>query len=206
VRLTVSTGGSTAQLPLNTTGSLVLLELGVSPGAAVGPSAINLRADFRDAWTQTVTSLADGAVQELALSPAPTNADTDAVDGVITIGAWHNAANPLDVNGDGQVTPLDALLVINYLNAHPGNNPLLDVSITPPLYCDVNQDQACTSLDALLVINQLNGQPAGVGEGEADFAGQSETPAPRLIAGPIFQPETRARLGPSRRTGRGLGG
>ena len=31
--------------------------------------------------------------------------------------SWHNSANPLDVNGDGIVTPLDALIVINHLNA-----------------------------------------------------------------------------------------
>ena len=29
---------------------------------------------------------------------------------------WHNALNPLDVNGDTFVTPIDALLIINYLN------------------------------------------------------------------------------------------
>ena len=88
----MSTGGSTALLPLGTTGSLVLLELTVDPGAAVGPSAINLRADFRDALTQAVTSLADGAAQDLVLLPAPTNADTDAVDGRFTVfvPSWHN--------------------------------------------------------------------------------------------------------------------
>ena len=85
VRMTVSTGGSTALLPLDTTGSLVLLELTVQPGAGVGPSAVNLRADFRDAWTQTVTSLADRAAQDLVLVPAPTNAATDAVDGLLTV-------------------------------------------------------------------------------------------------------------------------
>ena len=85
VRLSVSAGDSTALLPLGTTGSLVLLELTVNPDAAVGPSALNLRADVRDAWTQAVTSLADGALQDLVLVPAPTNAATDAVDGVLTV-------------------------------------------------------------------------------------------------------------------------
>jgi hypothetical protein len=85
VRLTVSTGGSTALLPRGTSGSLVLLALTVNPGAVVGPSALNLRADFRDALTQKVTSLADQAARDLVLSPAPTNADTDAVEGRLTV-------------------------------------------------------------------------------------------------------------------------
>jgi hypothetical protein len=169
VRLMVTTGGSAALLPRDTTGSLVLLELTVNAGATAGPSVINLRADFRDALTQTVTSLADATAQDLVLTPAPTNADTEAVDGLITIGAWHNAANPLDVNGDGQVTPLDVLTLINYLNMQPGPGRLPPAP--PPAYYDVNQDGQCTPRDALLVIDDLNQYgPRPVGEGESSRA------------------------------------
>jgi hypothetical protein len=173
IRLSVSTGGSTALLPLGTTGSLVLLELTVQPDAAAGPAALNLRADFRDALTQTVTGLADGTVQDLVLSPAPTNADTDAVDGLLTVAGWHNGVQSRDVNGDGRVTPLDVLLVINYLNAHPAPVLLVDVPAPPAAYYDVNQDQACTPLDALLIINYLNTPPVAAGEGER--AGESSS-------------------------------
>ena len=34
---------------------------------------------------------------------------------------WHNAAVPCDVNGVDGVTPLDALLIVNYLNAYPAD-------------------------------------------------------------------------------------
>ena len=37
---------------------------------------------------------------------------------------WQNTDSPLDVNDDGDVTPLDALIVFNYLNgAGPGPVP-----------------------------------------------------------------------------------
>jgi hypothetical protein len=39
---------------------------------------------------------------------------------------WHNYADPYDVNGVDGVTPLDVLLIINWINAHPG------VSTHPP--------------------------------------------------------------------------
>ncbi len=34
----------------------------------------------------------------------------------LTIAVLYNSANPLDVDGDGNVEPLDALLVINEIN------------------------------------------------------------------------------------------
>jgi hypothetical protein len=151
LRLTVSTGASTALLPLDTTGSLVLLELRVNPGAAVGPSVINLRADFRDALTQTVTSLADRATQDLVLSPAPTNADTDAVDGVITIGAWHNAANPLDLTTDGAVTVNFTQTVTGVL--HPRHDTRLPE--------DASAGKQVTPFDVLLVISRIDAYGSG---------------------------------------------
>ena len=81
----------------------------------------------------------------------------------------HNGRSPADVNDDGDVAPLDALLVIRDLNAF-GARPL-----TPrqpgDLYLDVVQDDLITPLDALWVINYLNhGGARGAGEGEAASA------------------------------------
>ncbi len=74
--------------------------------------------------------------------------------------AWQNKENPLDVNADGFVVPLDALLVINEINAN-GSRPLDTPPSptgpeTPPPYLDVNGDEFLSPLDALLVINELN--------------------------------------------------
>lgn len=71
---------------------------------------------------------------------------------------WNNLAKPHDVNGDGGVTPLDALLIINALNASGAKRfdyPLAEGQ-TPDIWYDVNDDLAMTPLDALLVINYLN--------------------------------------------------
>ncbi len=78
--------------------------------------------------------------------------------------SWHNQSNPYDVNGDGEVTPMDVLALINHLNAH-GSGPLPSTPEPPP-YLDVNNNGHITPSDVLAVINYLNTK-AGNGEGEA---------------------------------------
>jgi len=82
------------------------------------------------------------------------------------INPHQNPANPYDVNGDGFVTPLDALILINRLNEFgPGELPMPPViPYVPPPYLDVNGDLLLTPLDPLRIINFLDGQ---TGEGEA---------------------------------------
>jgi uncharacterized membrane protein len=62
---------------------------------------------------------------------------------------------PYDVNGDGATSPLDALLVINALNAQndSGQTP------SPLGGLDINRDGLLSPIDALKVINFLNGPP-----------------------------------------------
>lgn len=76
---------------------------------------------------------------------------------------WTNATNPFDVNEDGFVTPIDALLVINLLNTS-GDAELPPLSEKPPFFYDVNGDLFATPIDALMIINELN---SGNGEGES---------------------------------------
>lgn len=47
----------------------------------------------------------------------PTKLDAEVL---VTLAPWRNVRNPVDVNDDGFVAPLDALLVINYLNSLVG--------------------------------------------------------------------------------------
>jgi hypothetical protein len=73
------------------------------------------------------------------------------------------------VNGSGEITALDVVITVNYINAHPYEPSLPEVHTAAPPYYDVNGDWACTAHDALLVINFLDlltGR-AGKGEGEA---------------------------------------
>ena len=76
---------------------------------------------------------------------------------------WHNVTNPNDVDGDGSVSPLDVLTIVNYLNAF-GSGPVGTSS--PPPYLDVDSDNFVSPLDALVVINFINSQNSGQGEGE----------------------------------------
>lgn len=81
--------------------------------------------------------------------------------------SWQNAEQPQDVNADGSVSPLDALLVINSLNErgtqrlpneHPAGSPFLDV----------NNDGFVAPVDALLVINELNQSGGVAAEGKVN--------------------------------------
>ena len=71
---------------------------------------------------------------------------------------YHNSSMPLDVDNDLQISPLDALVVINRLN---GNSSGIGVDgegagESPVTFCDVDADGLVTPLDALTVINELN--------------------------------------------------
>ena len=46
---------------------------------------------------------------------------------------WQNQLEPCDVDGSGIVAPLDVLILINYINAHP-NDPILPAVPPAPPY------------------------------------------------------------------------
>ena len=68
--------------------------------------------------------------------------------------SFTNSDDPMDVNGDGVISAIDALLVINELNAN-GAHELGTFSEEMP-YLDVNNDGHLSASDALRVINELN--------------------------------------------------
>lgn len=72
-----------------------------------------------------------------------------------------------DVNADGFVSAIDALLIINYLNT-VGSGPV--GNLTPPPYRDVSGDNFISARDVLLVIERLN-RPRGSAEGEGMGSG-----------------------------------
>jgi VCBS repeat-containing protein len=67
----------------------------------------------------------------------------------------HNTANPMDVNADGYITPMDAQRVIDYINAHPGNGAVAAGDYGPN-YPDVDGDNYVAAIDALTIINWIN--------------------------------------------------
>ena len=84
---------------------------------------------------------------------------------------WRNPFIAEDVNMDGFVSPIDALLVINYLNiTDPAilaqALPVPEVGNEPPPFLDVNGDSMVAPLDALMVINKITESLNAGAEGE----------------------------------------
>ncbi len=75
-----------------------------------------------------------------------------------------NPFGNLDVNNDGFISPLDALVVINYLNLHGASPVSWDGVTQPTTYWDTNGDRSITPIDVLLVINRINIQSVGESE------------------------------------------
>jgi len=89
---------------------------------------------------------------------------------------FHNENLPEDVDGTGDVTSHDALLIINYLNLH-GPGPVGDGD---PFGYDVNGDGLVTALDVLLVLNTLNRQDMNArGQAEGETAPSPQAPSPQ---------------------------
>ena len=77
-----------------------------------------------------------------------------------------------DVNADGFVTAIDALLIINFIGREGGGTiPVLPNDLGPDFY-DVNGSRTITTLDALAVIQELEriNNPTFFGSGEQVFA------------------------------------
>lgn len=83
---------------------------------------------------------------------------------------FQNPSNAFDVSGDGNVRPIDALQVINFLNRSGGPQSLDPSNEAGAPYYDVSGDYEVTPLDALRIINAINRGETG-GEGEGDDAG-----------------------------------
>ena len=97
----------------------------------------------------TQPSLVSGAIQITVL-------DNDS--------QWHNYAMPMDVDSDRDVTPLDVITIINYLNSNQDPNLATQSPPTPRSYLDVDDDLFASPLDVLILINHLNRRSRGEGE------------------------------------------
>jgi hypothetical protein len=124
---------------------------------------------------------------------------------------WQNFLRPSDINNDGAVTALDALVIINelarnlYIDATTrGLLDPLQVTAWPGIYFDQNGDDRATALDALRVINRLGVLTASSAESEQGAlmtVSQLPIVASHRIAQPTV-PAVREDLTPSSATGR----
>ncbi len=81
-----------------------------------------------------------------------------------------NPVDHMDVNADGFISPIDALLIINLINERGGGIPTSSLPSAPP-YRDVDGNNIISANDVLQVINFLNSQADNRnGEGEGELA------------------------------------
>jgi hypothetical protein len=88
----------------------------------------------------------------------------------------HNAADPMDTNMDGEMTPLDALVVINHLNRYGAGPVNVDAvrtlrAVAAEVHAahfalDVNRDRFISPIDMLLIVNALDAHSEALAEGE----------------------------------------
>ena len=130
--------------------------------------------EFDDATGATPTFSAASLV-----APAQQQVRVQASDGIlvaeasatitIVVAAWRNPNRPLDVNGDGSISPLDALILINELNDRTvvqsdSRLPQLDDRREVAPFYDPNGDNDLSPSDVLNVINHLNSSTIAEGE------------------------------------------
>ncbi len=112
----------------------------------------------------------DGEVEDYMVTIAPT---------------WTNPVNHLDVTNDTHVVPQDALVIINYLNDHPGDSSPPPPPAAPPPYYDVTGDGNIVAQDAIWIINYLNDQ---LSSGEGEVVPARSRPCPPQLANRKLKP------------------
>lgn len=94
----------------------------------------------------------------------------------VPVNSWHNASCPPDVNADDQVTPQDALLVVNELTTRSDSGLLMLPAVGTGNFVDVDDDGFVSPRDAILVVNELYPRipnsplPTSAGSSGSDYA------------------------------------
>jgi hypothetical protein len=162
VQLTGIVAGSSVTSPIRVTASSsntqLISSVDVTYTSNATTGSVSFTPEANMAGTTVITVLVeDGGIDD-DLSTTSDNA-TALRSFVVTVTAdhpWHNYAFPVDVDGNGQVTPSDALILINEINAGRGGelSGTRDAVVAP--YLDVNKDGYLSPADCLEVINYLN--------------------------------------------------
>ena len=119
------------------------------PSAYRDVQIVDRNGDVTDVYNVTNNDLRDAdnfrALADLFIDAAVTPAESD----------WQSPIEPLDVNSDGLVSPVDALIAINGINA--GNaGTLTGLPGADDFLYDVTGNGELSPLDPLQVINHLN--------------------------------------------------
>ncbi len=125
------------------------------------------------------------------LGPTGEAPDGEVEDYSITIqgNPYTNPTNNLDVNADGSVSPIDVLVLVNYINTNSisAHLPFPNGGVAGPPYLDVNGDGFVSPIDVLAVINFINrnsnggGSTGGEGEASDMWISASSLAAPAVV-------------------------
>ena len=148
IRSPAPAGGLSLQLTASEPDQLTIPATVVIPAGSLSvPFPVSAVDDFAPQGRRTIriTATGNGAI-------------ATAVDIVITDNDpayWTNPVNPFDVNNNGDVDPLDVLIIINEINRNGTRalNPNLDRALQ---FVDVNRNGSIDPLDVLMVINEIN--------------------------------------------------
>ena len=148
--------------------------------AGAVPATVTFASDVTEDQTQHPVLLFGGSSN---LNPAQIIFGTTSIDVVglaAPLAADGSDRDPMDVNDDGDVSPLDALMIANHISGSGGPNE----------YMDVNRDGSVSPIDMLLVINTLEEQTASVPRAAMGLRVEVVTPEPSLAAVPAVTIET----------------
>jgi hypothetical protein len=149
-----------------------------------GAGTYSVKQIVPEGYVQTLPG--GGAGRDVQVGSNQTVAGADFADQAAAVGSWQNQRDPLDVDDDLGIFPLDALLIINELNQPFYSNPA-DGKLPPPpdpvpQFLDVDGDGYVSPNDAVLVINFLNSDqnPNKAVVAEAEPAGGAATGTPEV--------------------------
>ena len=136
----------------------------------LNPGVTTVQADPADVSSDSPVPNTSPLHDTLTINPAAAVAHNDINFKTLTVGVTNGSPEgELDINQDGAVTPLDALNIINNLNANGSRGLAEGEELSYDNRLDVNRDAYITPLDALSIINYLNNRSAvagGMAEGE----------------------------------------
>jgi hypothetical protein len=85
---------------------------------------------------------------------------------LLVAGYVQNVIQPMDVNNDSLVTPMDALVCINELN-----DAIIDPASKQKLFMDVTGDGLLSTVDIVRIINRLNTRETATADGWQSYDG-----------------------------------
>lgn len=145
--VTVDTGNSGIKVSIETQSGQKLFESEPQDGVTRASFDVTAGAVFFVRARGTGSEVSQYALTFTLAGGAPTGATAGGVAASTTVrDTW------LDASDDGIVSPMDALLVINFINSH-GQRDAVDDAL---LGLDTNDDRVISALDVLLVVNRIN--------------------------------------------------